>query len=260
MPSLSLEHRKRYARSMFRRFFMLIGLAGCQTLAPATTPASHEPAIDTACLDRARNGTLLSSLPKKLGAFELSSKNGTTFTLHRPGRPFTEAEGKTLWEQLGAATPLRGLSSGSSAMYSIDKCPGIADGGCLTFSIHLCQTSLETIVADLDAASKHAPDAELFVTLTAHEAGGPGCKDGPRCTPTPHYSTKEELYRSTRLRNAIPKWSAGACRDDGDCEGGGNVCQSWYLRGNAELAIAIEHSQPTFCGCIERQCTWFTQE
>ncbi len=30
--------------------------------------------------------------------------------------------------------------------------------------------------------------------------------------------------------------------------------------GGAELAIAIEHSQPTFCGCVAKQCTWFTQE
>lgn len=245
---------------MFPRNLLLLALAGCQTVAPATVARSDEPALDTACLDHARHGTLLSSLPAKLGAFEIATKNATTFTLHRAGRPFTDAEGKTLWEQIGAASPLRGLSMGSSALYSIDKCPGIADGGCLTFSIHLCQTNLETIAAQLEAAAKQAPDAELFVTLTAHEAGGPACKDGPRCVPTAHYSTKDEPYRSTPLRNAIPKWSGGACRDDGDCEGGGNICQSWYLRGNAELAIAIEHSQPTFCGCVAKQCTWFTQE
>lgn len=245
---------------MFCRFFILLGLAGCQTVAPATAPRSADPAVDTACLDRARNGTLLTSLPKKVGGFEVAAKNDKTFTLHRAGRAFTEAEGKTLWEQIGAASPLRGLSMGSSALYSIDKCPGIADGGCLTFSIHFCQTSLETIAAQLEAAAKHAPDAELFVNLTAHEASGPVCKEGPRCVPTPHYSTKDEPYRSTRLRNAIPRWSGGSCRDDGDCEGGGNVCQSWYLRGNAELAIAIEHAQPTFCGCVSQQCTWFTQE
>lgn len=245
---------------MFRRTAFLIFLSGCQTVAPATSPRSAEPPVDTACLDRARNGTLLSSLPKQLGAFEVAAKNDTTFTLHRVGRPFTEAEGKTLWERIGAASPLQGLSTGSSALYSIDKCPGIADGGCLRFSIHLCQTSLETIAAQLEAAAKHAPDAELFVSLTVHEVGGPACKDGPRCVPTAHYSTKDELYRSTRLRNAIPSWSAGTCRDDGDCEGGGNTCQSWFLRGNAELLLFVQHDQPTFCGCVSRQCTWFTQE
>lgn len=244
---------------MFRAVLLIL-LSGCQTVAPAASSRSAEPAVDATCVDRARNGTLLSSLPTKVGVFQLAAKNETTFTLHRAGRPFTDDEGKTLWEHIGAASPLRGLSMGSSALFSVFKCPGIADGGCLTFSLHLCQTSLETIAAQLEAATKHAPDAELFVTLTAHEAGGPACKDGPRCVPTAHYSTKGEPYRSTRLRVPIEKWSGGACRDDGDCEGGGNVCQSWYLRGGAELAIAIEHSQPTFCGCVAKQCTWFTQE
>lgn len=242
------------------RILLLLCVTGCRTVAPATASPRTEPTIDSACLERARNGTMLSSLPHRVGSFELATKNDTTFTLHRAGRSFTDVEGQALWEQIGAASPLRGLSMGNSALFSVFKCPGIADGGCLTFSIHLCQTSLETIVAQLEAAAKHAPDAELFVTLTAHEANGPGCKDGPRCVPTPHYSTKDEPYRSTRLRVPIERWSSGACRDDGDCEGGGNVCQSWYLRGNAELAIAIEHTQPTFCGCVAKQCTWFTQE
>lgn len=248
-----------YAHVMHGRSVLLIVMSACQTVAPAVQRTT-EPPLDAVCLERARSGRLLSSLPRQLGAFAVAMTGDSTFTLHRPGRPFTEAEGKALWEQLGATTPLLGMSTGSSAMYSLHKCPGVADGGCLTFAIHLCQTSLETIISQLEAASSHARDAELFVTLTAHEAGGPVCKEGPRCVPTPHYSTKEEPYRSTRLRNAIPQWSAGTCRDDGDCEGGGNMCQAWYLRGNAELAIGIEHGQPTFCGCVSKQCTWFTQE
>jgi hypothetical protein len=237
--------------------------AACATTKPAPAkPARPEPPVDQACLDRARAGALLSSMPPTVGRFEIGTTPPRTITLHRRGRPVTQAEGEQLWQHLGAQEPLSELTTGHSALYSIDKCPGVADGGCLGFSVHLCSGSLESIAGQLEraAAKVGADDAELFVTLTVHEADGPRCKDGPRCVPTPHYSTKDAVYLPTGLRVPVEKWSAGACRDDGDCEGGGNTCAAWHRRGFPELLLYVQHDAPTFCGCVEQRCTWFTQE
>ncbi len=105
-----------------------------------------------------------------------------------------------------------------------------------------------------------AADGALTVRLSIVEVGGPACKDGPRCAPKPHYSTPHGQHDEGAERHVLPDWKAGACRDDGDCEGGGNSCHAWYLRGGAELAIYVQRPEPAFCGCVERRCTWFTQE
>lgn len=247
---------------MIRLATLVLAMSACRTLEPERTPVPRGPPVDAACLERARAGTLLSSVPPALGRFTVATKAPQTITLHRPGRALTTQEGETLWALLGDTDRLDALTSGSSALFSVFKCPGIADGGCLTFSIHLCRSSLESIAGQLEraAAKAGAAEGELFVTLTVHEATGPACKDGPRCRPTPHYSTQDAVFRPTRFRVPVEKWSSGACRDDGDCEGGGNTCHAWHERGFAELLLYVEHSQPTFCGCVERRCTWFTQE
>lgn len=236
-------------------------LSACRTLAPEE-PRPPEKPVDRACLDRARAGTMLTALPARVGDFDLAVKNERTFTLHRMGRPLTVPEGQALWSNLGSRTLPTGLTMGSSALHSVYKCEGVADASCLTFSLRLCTTSIERFTGELAsaAAAVNAPDGELFVNVTAEEGGGPSCKDGPRCIPASHYSTKDTAYRTTRPRTAISGWSAGQCEDDGDCEGGGNTCHAWYLRGGAELTIYIQHSEPAFCGCVARQCTWFTQE
>lgn len=38
-----------------------------------------------------------------------------------------------------------------------------------------------------------------------------------------------------------------------------NTCVAWYLAGGAEAAIYIQYAEPTFCGCLENTCNWFTQ-
>ena len=245
------------------RISALLLCAACRTVAPVPeSPRPEEPLVDAACLSRARAGTLISSMPAAVGAFTLARLDEDTVTLHRAGRPLSGEEGARLWSLLGETRALKSLSSGSSALYSTSKCPGIADASCLTFSVWLCQSSLNEIVEHLRLVTEEAgaPEGELFVTLTIHEAPGPACKAGPRCVPTPHYSVPDGLYRSTRGRTALEAWSSGSCRDDGDCEGGGNSCHAWYQRGRAELAILNQMSQPTFCGCIEHKCSWFTQD
>lgn len=240
--------------------FLLV--AACRTVAPTPeSPRADEPPVDATCLSRAREGMLITSMPAAVGAFSLARRNENTVTLHRAGRPLSSEEGMRLWSLLGETRALKSLSSGSSALYSTAKCPGIADASCLTFSVWLCQSSLNEIAEHLRlvTAEAGAPDGELFVTLTIHEATGPACKGGPRCVPTPHYSVPDGVYRSTRGRTALEAWSSGSCRDDGDCEGGGNSCHAWYQRGGAELAILNQMSQPTFCGCLEHKCSWFTQ-
>ncbi|MDP3499390.1 MAG: hypothetical protein Q8S33_03630 [Myxococcales bacterium] len=241
-------------------FFLL---AACRTVAPVPeSPRADEPPVDAACLSLARAGTLVSSMPAAVGPFSVARRNENTVTLHREGRPLSNEEGTRLWSLLGETRALKSLSSGSSALYSTTKCPGIADASCLTFSVWLCQSSLDEIVEHLRlvTAEVGSPDGELFVSLTIHEAAGPACKDGARCVPTPHYSVPDGRYRSTRGRTALEAWGRGHCRDDGDCEGGGNSCQAWYQRGGAELAILNQMSQPTFCGCVEHKCSWFTQD
>jgi hypothetical protein len=34
---------------------------------------------------------------------------------------------------------------------------------------------------------------------------------------------------------------------------------AWYLRGGAETDIFIQKREPTFCGCVDQRCRWFTQ-
>lgn len=245
------------------RISALILVAACRTVAPAPeSPGSVAPPVDAACLERGRAGTLITSMPGNVGAFTLARLKPDTISLHRTGFPLTTDEGTRLWSLLGGTRALKALSSGNSALSSAFKCPGIADASCLTFSVWLCQTSLNEIVEQLGVATAEAgaPDGELFVTLTLHEATGPACKEGPRCIPTQHYSVPDGSYRSTRGRTALEGWSGGDCRDDGDCEGGGNSCHVWYQRGGPELAILNQMSQPTFCGCVERRCSWFTQD
>ncbi|MBL8923872.1 MAG: hypothetical protein JNJ54_33765 [Myxococcaceae bacterium] len=241
----------------------LLLVAACRTTAPAPAElAPAEPAVNQACLDRARAGTLLNALPPAFRRFEIATAPPRTIILHRAGRPMTRSEGVELWRLLGDEAPLVELTMGNSGLFSGHKCPGVADGACLAFSVNLCAGSLESIAVQLElaAAKVGAGDAELHVTITVNEADGPFCKDGPRCVPTPHYSTKDAVYRPTRFRVRVEKWSLGACRDDGDCEGPGNSCHAWYRRGGVDLLVYVQHDAPTFCGCVNRRCTWFTQE
>lgn len=240
-------------------------LAGCRTLAPQEDGPRRPPSppVDEACLARAKANALLEGLPSRAGDFVVSRTSDTTFAFDRPGRPLTEPEGRALWAHLGERGLPTGLVSGSAALFGTTKCPGVPDASCLTFTLSLCQTSPERLAAELAAAlmAVGAGAGALRATFSTVEQGGPACKAGPACAPTPHASTARLApYRAGAPRRPLPTWSVGACADDGDCEGGGNSCRTWYLRGGAELLILIQYQAPTFCGCVEGQCTWFTQD
>ncbi len=248
---------------MRRVALVALTLVSCRTFGPVETPPRIEAPMDEACLARARAGQLLSTLPPRVGAFTLTVTSPRTFTLHRPGRPISDEAGSAMWQAVGANGPVPGMMMGHSATGSVFTCPGVADGGCLTLQVSVCTPgALDrlTRAVEVAASTANVPDGEVLVQVTANEADGPSCKDGPRCRPTAHYSTADAVYRATRFRVALPDWSSGRCVDDGDCDNAGNGCRAWYQRGGAELSLYVERNQPTFCGCVERRCVWFTQE
>jgi len=179
------------------RFSAFLLLVACRTVAPAPeSPRADEPLIDAKCLSHGRAGTLISSMPDEVGAFKLARLNENTITLRRAGRQLTSEEGT----RLGETRAIKALSSGSSPLYSTTKCSGVGDGSCLTFGVWLCQSSLGEIMEQLGLATAEAraPDGELFVTLTIHEATGPAAKRGHavsrrRTTRCPVESTEARL-------------------------------------------------------------------
>ena len=153
------------------------------------------------------------------------------------------------------------MSGGHSALYSIYTCPDAPPASCLTFELWLCQTSLQRLSEELDAALVRAgaEGGELAVKIEVLEARGPKCSVATSCTPNPHYSTKTTTYDADAARRPLSE-GAGRCDHDGECEGPGNNCFAWYLQGGVELLLYRQYPQPTFCGCIEHACTWFYQD
>lgn len=214
-----------------------------------------------ACVERARNGTLLDGLPAELGPFKVTAAKGGAH-LHRDGRELTDAEAEKLWQQMSSDVfGAGGLAGGNSGHYSIYTCDDAPKNDCFKYQAFICQTDLATIAARIATAAEHAGAADAMITadFTFVEARGPACRDGARCTPAAHYSVKG-TYDPAGPRHAEASHGWGVCRDDGDCEGDhSNYCMPWYLRGGAEEDLYIVHNRPTFCGCVEQRCRWFTQ-
>lgn len=212
-----------------------------------------------ACVARAREGKLLEGLPAEVSGLHVTG--GTH--LHRDGRELTDAEAGKLWEQMNRDVfKGPGLASGDSGLYSIYTCADAPKNNCFKISAFLCQLDLATLAARITAAAEHAglADAMLSVDLTYVESRGPSCRTGAACKPAPHYSVKNGTYDPNGPRHAESSRGRGVCRDDGDCEGAdSNNCLAWYLRGGGEQDIYIMRRDPTFCGCVDQHCRWFTQ-
>lgn len=222
-------------------------------------PPDPGPAVDEACLQRAREGRLIESQPDEAAGFAVTPTEHGVY-MRRPGRALTKEEGEKLWRTFSKDYFGRGgMSSGSSALYSVYKCEDVGDASCLTLSVWVCQKDIATIAtwAAEAASAVGAGDGELALKLTFVERP-PSCKDGAACKPQVHYSTKNGRYDPNGERH-LAKRGTGRCTNDGDCNGGGNNCVAWYLAGGIETLIYIQVSEPTFCGCIERTCNWFTQ-
>jgi hypothetical protein len=222
-------------------------------------PPSPGPVVDDACVERAREGRLIEAQPTEAAGFRVApTKDGVR--LVRTGRALAKDEGEKLWQTFSQEYFGRGgMATGSSAMYSVYKCPDAGDASCLTLSLWVCQKDIATVAtwAAEAAATIGAPDGELALNLSFVERP-PSCRDGARCAPKVHYSTKRGRYDPGEKRQLATR-GIGRCTNDGDCEGGGNHCVAWYLAGGAETSIYIQYSEPTFCGCVESTCNWFTQ-
>jgi hypothetical protein len=222
-------------------------------------PPNPGPAVDEACVQHAREGRLIEAQPSEAAGFLVTAaEHGVRMV--RTGRPLTKQEGEKLWHTFSHDYFARGgMSTGSSAMSSIYKCPDVGDASCLTLSVWVCQKDIATIAtwAAEAAAAIGAPDGELALNLRFVERP-PSCKQGAACAPKVHYSTKDARYDPGAPRHLATR-GFGRCTNDGDCEGGGNSCTAWQLAGGAETAIYVQYGEPTFCGCIEGTCNWFTQ-
>jgi hypothetical protein len=222
-------------------------------------PPDPGPAVDAACMQHAREGRLRESQPSEAAGFAVTPTERGVHMVRR-GRALTKDEGEKLWQTFSQDYFSRGgMSMGSSALYSVYKCQDVGDASCLTLSVWACQKDIATIAtwAAEAASAIGAPDGELALNLDFVEQP-PSCKDGAACTPKVHYSTKNAHYDPERARHLASR-GRGRCTNDGDCEGGGNACVAWYLAGGAETAIYIQYREPTFCGCLESTCNWFTQ-
>ncbi|MFO0615843.1 MAG: hypothetical protein U0414_24830 [Polyangiaceae bacterium] len=202
----------------------------------------------------------MSSFPSVIDGFEVT-REGNRLTLHRPGRGLLPAEGSLLWTVFSDEYfPKGGLATGSHAQSSVDTCPHASKAGCFHFQLWSCQTSPETLVGWMREATRKRSmdDAELDLVADVLEARGPSCRSD--CTPAPQYSKKDATYDPEGARHPVDAVRGGACEVDGDCEGADrNNCTAWYLSGGVELAVFIQVSEPTFCGCVDHACTWFTQ-
>jgi hypothetical protein len=212
-----------------------------------------------ACVERARNGHLLDGLPASAAGFTITKVDGAVH-LHRDGRALTDAEGAALWKGFSSEVFMQGgLSMGSSGMYSIYRCDDAAPPSCIKVDMWMCQVSIETLATRVQALldTQGLADAELTIDARLEEAAGPRCK-GDSCRPQPHYSTKDMgTFDAWRPRHSLDD-GRGTCTGDGDCNGS-QTCTAWYLAGGAETAEFRQLPEPTWCGCVEARCTWFTQ-
>ncbi len=222
-------------------------------------PPDPGPTVDDACVQSARDGRLIESQPNEAAGFTVTPTERGVHMV-RPGRALTKEEGEKLWRTFSQDYFGRGgMSVGSSALYSVFKCPDVGDASCLTLSVWVCQKDIATIATWVAEAASviGAGDGELALNLEFVERP-PSCKDGAACPPKVHYSTKDGRYDPDDERHLAAR-GRGRCSNDGDCEGGGNACVAWYLAGGPEAGLYIQYAEPTFCGCIESTCNWFTQ-
>jgi hypothetical protein len=245
-----------------KRALLLLTACGSSTPAPVHEEAPQPPPkVDMACVERARDGTLLDDLPAQLGSFAVTAaKDGVH--LHRAGRELTDAEAETLWHQMNTDVfDPGGLASGDAGHFSIYTCDDAPKNNCFKYEAWICQVELATIATRLATAAQHAgvADAAITADIAFEEARGPSCRNGASCIPATHYSVKG-TFDPAGPRHPDPDSGDGVCRDDGDCEGEhSNHCMAWYLRGGAETDLFIQKREPTFCGCVDQRCRWFTQ-
>jgi hypothetical protein len=259
------SRRPRIMRRILMRLVALLLLVACRGWSGGERrerkpgPPNPGPAVDEVCLQRVLDGRQIESQPSEAAGFIVTpTKSGVHMV--RKGRALTKEEGEDLWQLFSRDHFARGgMTTGSSALSSVYKCHDVPDASCLTLAVWACQKDIATIAtwAAEAATMIGAPDGELGLNLQFVERP-PSCQNAARCPPKVHYSTKRARYDPGGERHLAVR-GIGRCNNDGDCEGGGNACVAWYLAGGAETDIYVQYSSPTFCGCIEHTCNWFTQ-
>ena len=136
---------------------------------------------------------------------------------------------------------------------------------CFSLEINLCEGSVEDLARKLktllgEERGPAAPRLDVVISLSG-ELGPRDC-GGADCDPIPYDGTPYYDRDQGRKAGALPDYSSGACSRDADCmvKGCGNHCVSWEQGGAHQAATCEGYSMPsTFCGCVERECGWFTQ-
>ncbi len=237
-------------------------IAGCRGVSSPTVTAPDQdgPAFDRACLDRARAGTLVETMPLDVSGFDVV-RTEVGARVSRPGRALSEAEGRALWQAFQHAHFGGGMLAGHHASTSIYKCDGVADASCITLSVRICQLGLRGVAAAVASAAHDigADDAELAAEIDYAERGGPPCKNGGACPPIPHYSTPSARFEPDEpARRVTPGY--GRCKNHGDCAVGVQTCSGWWLAAGAGTTEYRQYAAPTLCGCLDSFCSWFTHD
>jgi hypothetical protein len=135
---------------------------------------------------------------------------------------------------------------------------------CFSLQVNLCESRVEELASGLKAlliAERGTSTARIDASVALLGELGPR-ECGAACDPIPHEGQPYYDPDRGRKAGALATYSGGACTRDADCmvKGCGNHCLSWEQGGANEAATCEGYSlPPTFCGCVERECGWFTQ-
>jgi hypothetical protein len=249
-----------------RTIAYVLSIAACT--ATSSEPPLHassstvpDPVVDMACVQRAQDGKLSMDLPAQLGPFHVTSRADGAH-LHRDGRAITDDEGKKLWNAFNHDAFGPGMSQADYGLYSTQTCDDADKNSCVKLKVWACQVSLDVLGGKIATALDHAglSDAALSVDVAFLEPRGPKCNRGDNCMPVQHYSTHGEYLPGAEHVRSSTELGHGACKNDGDCEPGGQACMAWYLLGGISTTEFIQYDQPTFCGCMHSRCRWFHQD
>lgn len=169
------------------------------------------------------------------------------------------------WPGPLGATPDEARAERARAIPGVDSI-GVSE--CCVGDPELCMrvvyrrhaTDPARLVDALEAAL--APDAEHGLAVRLESTGllGPRCTpDNDLCLPDPYEGCVGFDPEGARRPSDLGT-SRGACAHDGECivGGCGNDCVAWTLTGPGTCED-YTRDEPTFCGCVESRCQWFTQ-
>lgn len=216
---------------------------------------------DPACLERAK-GVAPEPKPAEVDpSLTLRTCDGQTVFETAGEAPITEDQLLALNRRV--APRLMALNGVQSV--GIGGCCAAA---CLHVELRLCATPVEEVLRLIvaDAQANGLGGARVTVHADVSGPAGPRCaRNDPQCAPTaysraPYWPDRDRHAVHDQIPELAPL-SGGACEHDGECSeaGCGNHCVPWHQAGFAGTCEGYSALEPALCGCVERQCTWFTQ-